>query len=196
MPRIVDHDQRREELARHVWQLTRQRGLEGVTLRSLSEVSGWSSGAIRHYLPHRESILSFAATQLRGQTESRLRSVDLNGAPRENLERFLLALLPTDEESRAITEVWLAFAVAAMRGENYADSHGVLYAELRALFLQIMESFEQGGWLPDRSAQQAATELHALVDGLAVHLLMRQITLEAAEACIRAVVERMLRAPA
>ena len=81
MPRIVDHDQRRQELVRHVWALIRREGVDGVTIRNLSEQSGWSSGAIRHYLPNREAILNFAAGQV-SDVEGDLHVVPLRHAHR------------------------------------------------------------------------------------------------------------------
>ena len=58
MPRLVNHDQRREELAQHVWALIRSEGIGGVTIRGLSKQSGWSSGPYDiTYLPAKASWL-------------------------------------------------------------------------------------------------------------------------------------------
>ena len=195
MPRIVDHDQRRQELVRHVWALIRREGVDGVTIRSLSEQSGWSSGAVRHYLPTRDSILTFAAEQLAGAVERELRALQLSGPPRARLEGFLLALLPLNEPSQEWTEVWLAFASAAVRGEQYADAHGILYRDLHATLLEITRSLAGADLLRAATPEQAAVELHALIDGLCLHLLLRQLAPEQAREAVRCRVETMVAAP-
>ncbi|WP_278913319.1 TetR/AcrR family transcriptional regulator [Deinococcus wulumuqiensis] len=188
MPRIVDHDQRRQELVHHVWALIRREGLDGVTIRNLSRQSGWSSGAIRHYLPTHDSILTFAAEQLARAVEQELRALPLQGPPQAQLESFLLALLPLSGPSREWTEVWLAFASAAVRGEQYADAHGILYRDLHATLLNIMRSLAQAELLRTETPEQAAAGLHALIDGLCLHLLMRQLTPDEAK---RALLQRV-----
>lgn len=195
MPKVVDHAQRRQELTRHVWTLIRQQGLDGVTIRNLTEVSGWSSGAIRHYLPHRDSILTFAAEQVAVQAEGRLRAVDTSGAPLDALERFLLALLPLDEDTQMLMEVWLAFAAAAVRRENYADTHGILYRDLHQIIQGILKNFADQGWQSTQAPEVAANTIHALIDGLALHLLLRQVTPEQARTTVHETLTTLLQQP-
>ena len=81
MPRVVDHRQRRDELVDAVWQLIIERGLPGATIRAVAERSGWSSGAVRHYLPTREAILDAAAQRVGAVIEQRVRAVDPSAPP-------------------------------------------------------------------------------------------------------------------
>ena len=60
MPKIVDHEQRRSELAAAVWRLASRDGLEAVTLRAVSAEAGWSTGALNHYFSDKEKLLLFA----------------------------------------------------------------------------------------------------------------------------------------
>lgn len=193
VPRIVDHDQRRAELAEAVWSLIRQKGLAGVTIRHLSEQSGWSSGAIRHYLPNREAILNFAAQQVNERAEQRIRSLPLGEDYRQNFLNMLHVTLPLDDETRIWMEVWLAFVGAAVSDQTFADTQGLLYANLDELFIGIFGDFQQRGWLPEHTPAEAATELHALLDGLSVHLLLRQITPEQAKQTLEKAVDHLLR---
>lgn len=195
MPRIVDHDQRRDELTKHVWALIRRQGLDGVTIRNLCQQSGWSSGAIRHYLPTRESILTFAAERLGSAVEAHLQSLRLSGEPLEQFEQFLLALLPLDDPSQEWLEIWLAFTVAAVRGENYADSHGILYRDLHTALQDILQDFARMGWLSGQTPERAANGLHALIDGLALHLLLHQLSPDEARAIVQNTVKSLIVAP-
>ena len=195
MPRIVNHDHRRAELAQAVWSLIRDHGLSGVTIRNLSERSGWSSGAIRHYLPHRQAILTFAAQHLSERVEQHLRQVPLSADPRENLLNFLNLMLPIEEETRAWLEVWLAFVGEAVSDQEYADTQGILYANLNALITTVFHDFAQAGWRLTQPPAQAAAHLHALLDGLSIHVLMRRVTPEQAKTTLQLAVDDLLHRP-
>lgn len=195
VPRIVDHDQRRSELTDAVWSLIREQGIAGVTIRSVSARSGWSSGAIRHYLPNREAILNFAAQQVNARAEGRIRALPRSPDERQNVLDLLTLMLPLDEEGRVWMEVWLAFVGAAVSDQQYADTQGLLYRNLNGLFRQIFSDLHAQGWLPRHTPIQAATELHAVLDGLSVHLLLRQIMPEQATAALSVTLDRLLSPP-
>lgn len=195
MPRIVDHDQRRAELTAAVWSLIREQGLAGVTIRNLSQRSGWSSGAIRHYLPNREAILGFAAGQIGERAWERVQSVPASDDAFQDFLNRLEVTLPLDEEGRVWLEVWLAFVGAAVSDQDFADAQGVLYRDLNAIFVGAFEQFARHGWLPAHTPQAAATEVHALLDGLSVHLLLHQINPAQARTTLEAALSRMLVQP-
>lgn len=195
MPRLVDHDQRRAELAQAVWGLIRDQGLAGVTIRALSDRSGWSSGAIRHYLPNREAILSFAAQQVNEQAEQRIRALPMTSDRRQNFINLLLVMLPLDAETQLWMDVWLAFVGAAASTPQFADTHGLLYSNLNRLFLSTFSDFQDRGWLATASAAEAATQLHAVLDGLSIHLMLRRITPAQARGALEATLDRLLVAP-
>lgn len=192
MPKIVNHDQRRAELTRAVWSLIREQGIAAVTIRNLNQKSGWSSGAIRHYLPNRDAILSFAADQVNGWAERRIAAITWSTNYKQNLMTLVDVVLPLDDETREIAQVWLAFVGAAVSNQSFADSHGILYRNLNAAFRRIFEDFKGNGCLPNHSPAQAATELHAVLDGLCIHLLLQQISPEQAKATVTGLLDRLL----
>ncbi|GEM48362.1 TetR/AcrR family transcriptional regulator [Deinococcus cellulosilyticus] len=195
MPRIVNHDDRRAELAQAIWSLIRKQGLSGVTLRNLSEESGWSSGAIRHYLPNREAILNFGAEHLNRRIEEHLRSLPHSPDFRQSLLNFLEFMLPVDDEPRLWMEVWLAYVGEAVIEQSYADTQGLLYRNLNALFVQIFKDFAQAGWQLRHPPEQAANQLHALLDGLSIHVLMHRVTPEQAKTILQHTVDSLLLRP-
>ena len=60
MPKIVDHEERRDELAAAVWRLASREGLDALTLRAVAAEAGWSTGALAHYFADKEELLLFA----------------------------------------------------------------------------------------------------------------------------------------
>lgn len=191
MPRVVDHRQRRDELVDAVWQLIVDDGLPGITIRRVAERSGWSSGAVRHYLPTREAILEAAAQRVREVIEERIRAVDA-ADPLQGLAELLVAVLPTDERIRRASEVWLAFVGQAASHPGIADTQGILYQDLNRLLVEFLQALAASGYRVDGGAVAAATELQALVDGLTVHVLLGRVEVARAEAALRGAVNRLV----
>lgn len=195
MPRVVDHTERRRELARAVWGLIRRDGLRGVTIRRVADASGWSSGAVRHYLPNHRAILDFAADELLRVGEDHLRAIELVDDPAENLRRFLMALLPVTPARQEWMGVWLAFAADAVGGGPATDRMDMLYADLHEVLVEVTGDLHRAGRLAGEP-EAVATTWHALADGLAVHLLLGRVTEAEAEATVRAAISAALRSPA
>ncbi len=56
MPKIVDHDQRREELLTTSFALFAQRGYSAVTMRELARELDVSTGLLYYYFPNKEAL--------------------------------------------------------------------------------------------------------------------------------------------
>ena len=192
MPRVVDHRQRRDELIDAVWKLIIERGLPGITIRAVAERSGWSSGAVRHYLPTRDAILDAAAQRVGELIEQRVRAVDVTAPPLEVLSGVLIAVLPTDEASLRASEVWLAFVGQAVSDRAIADAQGILYRDLNRLLVDLLTGVAAIGYHLDAGPDATASELQALVDGLTVHVLLGRVEPARAEAVLRAAVHRLV----
>lgn len=192
MPRVVDHRQRRAELVDVVWQLIIDDGLPGITIRRVAQRSGWSSGAVRHYLPTREAILEAAAQRVAEVIEQRVRAVGAAASPLDGLAGVLAAVLPTDEHSRRASQVWLAFVGQAASDRAIADTQGILYRDLNRLLVDLLSALEAMGYRLSGGAAPVATELQALVDGLTVHVLLGRVAVADAEASLRSAVNRLV----
>ena len=72
MPKVVDHEERRSELAAAVWRLASRDGLEAVTVRRVAEEAGWSTGAVVHYFADKEDLLLFAFSTVADRVRTRL----------------------------------------------------------------------------------------------------------------------------
>ena len=60
MPKRVDHDGRRREIADATWRLVAERGLDAVTMREISAALGVANGSLAHYFPGRDAIVEAA----------------------------------------------------------------------------------------------------------------------------------------
>ncbi len=175
-----------------VWQLIVDDGLPGITIRRIAERSGWSSGAVRHYLPNREAILDAAAQRVGEVIEQRLRAVPPSVQPREAITAVLEAVLPTDEVMVLASRVWLAFVGQAASDPSMADAQGIIYRDLNALLVELLDWAVTQGLLAEGGSAAAARDLQALVDGLTVHILLGQVGVGQARATLQAAVGRLV----
>ncbi|PGH44717.1 transcriptional regulator, TetR family [Micromonospora sediminicola] len=168
MPKIVDHDARRAELAAAMWRVVYRDGVGAATVRSIAAEAGWSPSALRHYFATQTELLVFAMEHVMAEAAGRFTAEARTGPPREVAQRMLEELLPLDRQRVREAEVWLLLAAraqvdpAARERMTEADEGVRLAAELAVTLLS-------GG----QPADDAATaRLHALLDGLTLHALL------------------------
>lgn len=164
MPRIVDHDARRAELAAAVWSVVRREGVERASVRNVAAEAGCSPGALRHYFPSQSDLLTGALRVVIDRIEGRLAGLTTDPDPRRAAEQVLHELLPLDAERRAENEVWFAFTARARVDPTLHRLQTDVDDALRRTCATVAASLA-----PDADAGIEGDRLHALVDGLCVH---------------------------
>lgn len=173
MPKVVDHEERRRELAEAVWRVILRDGLGGVSVREVAAEAGWSSGALRHYLGTKEDLLASAARLLEEQVVGRLERRTRGLPPREAFRAALCEVLPLDEERRIEGALWFAFAGRSLVDPRIADEYEMVFDGMRELCATITHEMEDLDLLaPGLDPDTEAARLHAVVDGLCVHGLL------------------------
>jgi AcrR family transcriptional regulator len=174
MPKVVDHEQRRRELAHAVWRVIRRQGVEEASVRTVALEAGWSPGALRHYFATQSELLAFAMRLVVERIEGRIAAIAQATDPREAVEQVLHELLPLDDERRAENEVWLAFTARALIDRALRDQHNDVHAALHQACASSLETLAAAGRANAGLAPALEAErLHALIDGLAVHTALR-----------------------
>jgi AcrR family transcriptional regulator len=170
MPKIVDHERRREELAAAVWRLSSREGLDAVTIRGVAAEAGWSTGALHHYFSDKEELLLFAFQIVAGRVGRRVATARAESGEPLGLARELLAIgLPLDDERRDETRVWFAFLGLALTRPPLARAQRLAYDAWRRMVADALrDAQEQGEIDADLDVEREAAGLVALVDGLAV----------------------------
>src|SRR5262245_4916485 len=163
MPKVVDHDARRAELACAVWAVVRREGIEHASMRTVAVEAGYSTGALRHYFPTHSELLAFALQVVMDRIGSRLAALDRDPQPWRAARQILHELLPLDDERRAENEVWLAFTARALVDPSLREIHAGVDEALRSTWTGIAEALA----LDDPELE--GERLHAVVDGLCVH---------------------------
>src|ERR1700743_3241717 len=85
MPKEVDHDARRRELADAASRVIARNGLSATTLAQVAEESGWSIGSMRHYFPNKDELIASALWRVGERVEERVRNRTAGGVTGEGL---------------------------------------------------------------------------------------------------------------
>jgi AcrR family transcriptional regulator len=170
MPKVVDHEQRREELAAAVWRLASREGLDAVTMRGVAAEAGWSTGAVAHYFADKEELVLFAFETVADRVGRRIvRAAERARDPLELLRTQLVEGLPLDAERRAEVRLWFAFLVLAETRPRLARAGREAYREWRGRIAKTLEQGQRQGLVDERiDSPREAAALVALVDGLAI----------------------------
>lgn len=188
MPRIVDHEQRREQIAEALWRVAAGEGLEAVSLTRVAAEAGVSKGRVQHYFASRDDLLEYAARRLvvrvRGRTAERLAAVDA-APPLERLRVLLHAVLPLDDASAGDARVRSAFLVRALGDAGLVRE----YQEGNQLLVAAVTGCLRAAGVVEDGAE--ARVLVALVEGLETAVLLGEETPESAVALIDHVLTRL-----
>ncbi|MFD7660172.1 TetR/AcrR family transcriptional regulator [Actinosynnema sp. NPDC059797] len=179
MPKLVDHDRRRAELARAVWRVIGRHGIEGATVRRVAEEAGVSIGGLRHYFDSQQGLLLFAAEEVAGAVGPRVAAHlggDLPGPERARL--VLEELLPLDADRRVEVDVWLACLARARVDGAMDELRRAAWAGERHL-CRLAVALCRGVAPPevigdelDERLERHARRLHVVVDGLTLQAAM------------------------
>jgi AcrR family transcriptional regulator len=164
MPRVVDHEQRRAEVAAAVWRVVSRDGLEAVTVRRVAAETGMSTSVVSHYFADKDDLLRLAFRLVvergRARVEAQARAGSAGRA-----RALLVTGLPLDAERRAEARVWFSFLGLALTRPDLAVEQRAAYRAWRGALAAALR--DEG--LPERlDADAEAAALIALVDGLAV----------------------------
>jgi len=165
VPKVVDHDERRERIAEAAWRVIEREGIEGANLRRIARETGHTTGVVTHYFRDKRELMGFAFGLVVDRSTSRM-----DGAAAESGATGALAqLLPLDEERRRETTVWLALMSASLADPELA-------AELRQRYRLAREAIVPMFWAARKkrrgdTPEDFADELLSVVDGITVDAL-------------------------
>ncbi|MEV6981124.1 TetR/AcrR family transcriptional regulator [Sphaerisporangium sp. NPDC051017] len=189
MPRQVDHDQRRRQIAEAVWRLATRGGLEDVTLRQVATEAEVSARLLQYYFGTRDQLLLGALEILNADAEQRARErlAMLGEAPGMHaiVRGVLLELLPLDEERRNRHLVYAAYFVRFLSDPALAKVARDAPHALENLVAGLIAQGQELGQVPrDIDAAAEAAFLVSGAEGIQTAVLLGQRTPEEAVALI------------
>ncbi|GAA5145963.1 TetR/AcrR family transcriptional regulator [Nocardioides marinquilinus] len=172
MPRLIDHDQRRAELAEACWRVIAERGVGAVSVRTVAAEAGVSVGSLRHVLPTKGGLLAAAMRLCLERATARFAAHSPDLRTRADAINWLTEMLPLDAERRLEMTIHLALAAEAAGHPELASLRAAPDDAVRSGCEVVLRTCAAAGLLRDGLDLDAETTLlHVLLDGLAFHLL-------------------------
>jgi AcrR family transcriptional regulator len=107
MPKIVDHEQRRNEIALVACRVVAQYGFDQATIVRIAREAGYTTGMVAHYFDTKQEIIIAALRLILRRIEERL-DPRTTGAEADLLA-LLSEALPLDETRYTECAFWIAF---------------------------------------------------------------------------------------
>lgn len=175
MPKKVDHEQRRRQIAEALLRIAGTRGLQAATMREVAAEAGVSVRLVQYYFDSKQELLLGAVPYLGEQMSARMvaRIAEEGGGaspppPRAVLEGVLTAAMPLDDEGRRIWRVYNAYFILILDDPGFAERVGSPHhgATDRLLAEHITRAQEAGEIDPDLDPMMTAAGLFTMAQGL------------------------------
>lgn len=188
VPKVVDHVERRKQIARALWAVVARAGFEAASARAIAAEGGWSLGALRHYFDSQDELVEFAAWELIDGAGARVETIYATMPPgRTRCLRALEQLLPLDEIREGEVRAWVAILAKANPRPALRELRETGLATERHLCRMVVAELNGcrrpllGERLPSR-LEAEALELHLAIGGLCLHLVASPRLMSAADA--------------
>ncbi|WP_197382739.1 TetR/AcrR family transcriptional regulator [Mycolicibacterium mengxianglii] len=170
MPKIVDHDERREEILRAAIRVIDSVGLDNTTTRAIALESGYSNGVLSHYFQDKDDILQSILVKTHREFMSRVEDSMRGKDEFGRLWAMLMQNLPLDRERRVETLMEMTFWPRAVSNpasqEFQRNAANDLLKRIRTLIADVRGA---GRLDSDLTDADVAELLIAVIDGLSVH---------------------------
>ena len=173
MPKVVDHEERRQELVEAAWRVINRVGLERTTIREIAAESGYSTGALAHYFPTKDDILRSALERADHEIQDRLEQIPLGTPPVTRLRHALTQALPLDDrrgfELTLDVNFWArALNQPSLRALQHRDHDAWRDVVMKA----VVDAQAAGAIDRTRPPEDVTDVLVAFVDGLGLQGLV------------------------
>ena len=190
MPKQVDHEQRRREIADAVGRIAVTRGLSGVSFREVAAEAGVSVALVQHYFGTKENLLvrtvNLQSQTVAGRIQERVARLGGQARPLEVVRAIAGAFLPVEEPSRAAMLHYLTFGGAALTDPalRSADAFRNAFVLTDLLAEQLAAGQVAGEVRRDIDPADASRGILALLLGLSFTVLLDGATARQAEATL------------
>lgn len=174
VPRLIDHKARELEVAEAAWRVLQRDGIKKLSVRTVAAEAGLATASLRRAFPTQGSLFAYSLECVQQRVHERIEIAAPGATLRETVETALLQLLPLDDERRLEMEVFLVIGSMALSDPGlrpaYENANEAMAAGCgNVIGLLIQAGQARPGLHPGTEAQK----LHALIDGLALHLLRK-----------------------
>ena len=165
MPKIVDHDRRREEIAHVTCQVVAEYGFRQATVARIARAAGYTTGMVAHYYDSKQDIILAALRLILKRIEERLgRRHDRGDA---DILAVLSEALPLDRQRYNECAFWMAFWGEIPTDRSLRRLNGWVHREYQRLFARCLEvHWPQTARWPKPVRDNALRSIVTFINGL------------------------------
>jgi AcrR family transcriptional regulator len=108
MPRIVDHAQRRDEIALIACRVVAEHGFDQASMVRIAREAGYTTGMLAHYFDSKRDIIIAALRLMLRRIEERL-TLPADAPSRPDLLELLAEAMPLDAQRHIESAFWITF---------------------------------------------------------------------------------------
>jgi AcrR family transcriptional regulator len=193
VPKRVDHEERRRQIADALLRTAATRGLHATGMREVAAEAGVSLRLVQYYFGTKEELLLAAMQQLAAQFSDRAMArirqsgpADGPARPRDVIAAIVTEGLPADEQRRTFYVVYTAYLALSLTDPALAIAPLVKNsgAVIDVVAAQLRAAQAAGDTPVNLDPDLEALSLVAMSAGLATSVLAGQSSIEQAQAVI------------
>jgi len=167
MPKIVDWDERRDEILSATWRVIARSGIAGATIRAIAREARCSAGILAHYFDGKEDILGSALLLSHHRVGARMTAAATGLAGLAALRVVMLEALPLDERRDTEAQIEISFWGRALGNARLRElQHSEFERLCRRLHGHLAEAVSLGELADGYDLALATHQLVVLIDGL------------------------------
>lgn len=174
MPKLVDHDTRRTEIAKATWAALQDVGIERLRLRDIADEVGFSTGVFAHYFRDKDSVLRYAFDLAYQRANDRiLESNETVSSGLSRLTNALVALVPDKKRPETVAFVSMCFGIRGISDPLLTANYKKKRKEYcRMLKSYLQDAIDDGEVLLDQSSDDILDLVFATLDGVCIATLL------------------------
>jgi TetR/AcrR family transcriptional regulator, transcriptional repressor of bet genes len=166
MPKIVDHAQRRDEIALVACRVVAEHGFDQASMVRIAREAGYTTGMLAHYFESKQDIIIAALRLILRRIDERL-TRPADAATRPDLLELLLEALPVDEHRHTECAFWTTFWGQVTADRRMKRINAWVHREYMRLFERCLAQ----GWAewpqwPPATRDQVLRSLVTFINGL------------------------------
>ena len=173
MPKIVDWEERRDEILAATWRVIARDGIAKATIRAIAREAHCSAGILAHYFDDKADILGSALMLSHRRVAARMEAEAAGRTGLDALRVVMLEALPLDDERDLEAQIEISFWGRALGNPDLRTVQNAEFDRfVRRLRAHLAEARELGELRDGLDIDLAAHQLLVLIDGLSAQRVL------------------------
>jgi TetR/AcrR family transcriptional repressor of bet genes len=173
MPKIVDHDQRRDEIALVACRVVADYGFDQATVVRIAREAGYTTGMVAHYFDTKQDIIIAALRLILRRIDERLTRAA--GQSRPDLLLLLTEALPVDAQRYTECAFWIAFWGQVSADKRLRRINAWVHREYMRLFERCLaRAWPEWGQWASATRDQVLRSVVTFINGLTAGAVVSQ----------------------